>query len=265
MDFFDGLTFSIYGSEPQSDNFVRNEPRYYGIQFNYSGILKLRIDHGKQFEVEGAYVFLTYPGHFFEYGPADKSTRHHNYICTCGSRIQKYIKGGLWNPDISAPLIQIRHPEKFLSNMQEIMTLIQRPGPVSPRAVMMFEDLLLQIIETQEEETRHIPYQAEELKELIRQIYAAPEADWDFVAEAERFHVSPTHFRRIFKEITDLPPQQFLLQIRLSKAAELLKSTSAPVKEIASLAGWENVFYFSRLFRQKYHIPPQRYRKEFQS
>ena len=149
--------------------------------------------------------------------------------------------------------------------MQEIMTLIQRPGPVSPRAVMMFEDLLLQIIETQEEETRHIPYQAEELKELIRQIYAAPEADWDFVAEAERFHVSPTHFRRIFKEITDLPPQQFLLQIRLSKAAELLKSTSAPVKEIASLAGWENVFYFSRLFRQKYHIPPQRYRKEFQS
>jgi transcriptional regulator GlxA family with amidase domain len=143
------------------------------------------------------------------------------------------------------------------------MTLVQRPGPVSPRAVMMFEDLLLQIIEAQEAETRHIPYQSEELKELIRRIYNAPEQDWNFNAEAEKFHISTTHFRRIFKEITDLPPQQFLLQLRLNKAAELLKSTSIPIKEIAALSGWDNVFYFSRLFRQKYHIPPHSYRKEF--
>lgn len=263
MDFFDGLTFSIYGSEAKYDNFIRNVPRYYGIQFNYSGILQLRIDKGKQFEVDGAYVFLTYPGHFFEYGSDGKSTRYHNYICTCGSRIQKYIKGGLWAPDINSPLIPIRHPEKFLNSMMTIMSIVQRPGPVSPRAVMMFEDLLLQIIEAQEAETRHIPYQSEELKELIQRIYNAPEQDWNFNAEAEKFHISTTHFRRIFKEITDLPPQQFLLQLRLNKAAELLKSTSIPIKEIAALSGWDNVFYFSRLFRQKYHIPPHSYRKEF--
>ena len=65
--------------------------------------------------------------------------------------------------------------------------------------------------------------------------------------------------------MTGLPPQQYLLQMRLSKAAELLKSTSSPIKEIAALSGWENVFYFSRLFRQKYYISPLQYRKEFHS
>ena len=49
MEYFDGLTFSMAGSKPQSTEHVHNEPRYYGIQFNYSGRLLLRIDHGTLF------------------------------------------------------------------------------------------------------------------------------------------------------------------------------------------------------------------------
>ena len=47
------------------------------------------------------------------------------------------------------------------------------------------------------------------------------------------------------------------------KAAKLLKSTSSPIKEVAALSGWENMFYFSRLFRRKYYLSPLQYRKEF--
>lgn len=265
MDYFDGLTFSMSGSNPQSTELVHNEPRYYGLQFNYSGPLFLRIDHGTLFEVNGPYVFLTYPGRFFEYGPPDGSARHHNYICTCGLRIQRYMEGGLWVSDPASPLVAVPHPEKFLHTMLEIMTLIRQPGPASPRAVLLFEDLLLRIREAEKAESRHVPYQSEQLKTLIRRIGASPEKDWDFEAEADNFHVTTTHFRRLFKEMTGLPPQQYLLQMRLSKAAELLKSTSSPIKEIAALSGWENVFYFSRLFRQKYYISPLQYRKEFHS
>lgn len=265
MNYFDGLTFSMFGSAPESREIVQNEPRYYGIQFNYRGSLMLQIDQGKTFEVNGAYAFLTNPGYFFHYKPAGGQTRHHNYICTYGERIRQYIAGGLWEFDPAAPLVQIMHPEKFLRTMQEIMTLAGKPGAADPRAVLMFEDLLLQIQESRKHENLHIPHQAKELKALIQRISAAPEYAWDFEAEARKCCVTLTHFRRIFKEITDLSPQQFLLQMRLNKAAELLKSTSAPIKEIAALSGWENVFYFSRLFRQKYHISPLQYRKEFHS
>ena len=262
MDFFGGLTFSMAGSAPQSMEQVHNEPSYYGIQFNYSGTLRLRIDSGRQFEVSGPHVFLTYPGHYFEYGPAG-SPRHHNFICACGPRIQRYIDGGLWIIDPAAPPIPVPHAEKFLHSMLELMTLIRVPGLTAPRAVLLFEDLLLQIREAATVEQKHLPYQAEQLNVLVQKISSAPERDWDFGNEAEKLHVTETHFRRIFKEITGLPPQQFLLQNRLNKAAELLKSTRKPVKEIAALSGWDNVFYFSRLFRQKYYLSPVQYRREF--
>lgn len=81
--------------------------------------------------------------------------------------------------------------------------------------------------------------------------------------KAEKCHITPTHFRRLFKELAGLPPQQFLIQSRLHKAAALLLSTGDTVKEIAHQTGWDNVFYFSRLFHQKYQVSPQQYRKEF--
>jgi len=244
---------------------VHNEPRYFGVQFNYSGPLFLQIDHGPRFEIDGPYVFLTYPGSFFEYGTPDGAVRHHNFICCCGPRIQRYRKGGLWMANPTAPLIALPHPKKFLQTMLEIMTLVRQPGPPVPRAVLMFEDLLLQIHEAKKAENRHVPYQAERLKMLIQRIGDAPEKNWDFEVEAANFHVTSTHFRRIFKEITGLPPQQYLLQLRMNLAAELLKSSTAPIKEITALCGCRNVFYFSRLFHQKFFISPLQYRKEFNS
>jgi len=264
MDFFDGLTFSTSGSEPESVEYIHHEPRYYGIQFNYSGTLQLRIDSGQQFEVSGPHVFLTYPGHYFEYGSSG-SPRYHNYICTYGPRIQRYIDGGLWIIDPGAPLIPVPHAEKFLRTMLELMTLIRVPGLTAPRAVLLFEDLLLRIREATIMEQKHLPHQAEQLNVLVQKISSAPERNWDFGNEADKLHVSHAHFRRIFKEITGLPPQQFLLHNRLNKAAELLKLTRKSVKEIAALSGWTNVYYFSRLFRQKYYISPIQYRREFHS
>lgn len=265
MDFFDGLIFSMFDSVPESTEQARNKPRYYGIQFNFAGTLHLRIDHGERHTVNGPYVFFTIPGHFYEYGPPEGETRYHNYICTFGPRIHRYMEGGLLDPSPESPLIRIPHPEKFLHTMQEIMALNRRPGPASPRAVWLFEDLLLQVKEAEKQEKRHTPYQAASLEMLVKRIVAAPELDWDFALEAEKLHVTDTHFRRIFKEITNLPPRQFLLQSRLHKAAGLLKNTQKPIKEIAALSGWENVFYFSRLFRKRYLISPLQYRKEFHS
>ena len=62
-----------------------------------------------------------------------------------------------------------------------------------------------------------------------------------------------------------MPPQQFLIQNRLRKAAQELIHTQEPVKTIAANAGFDNPFYFSRLFRQKYQASPIQYRREFTS
>jgi transcriptional regulator GlxA family with amidase domain len=67
-------------------------------------------------------------------------------------------------------------------------------------------------------------------------------------------------FRRMFREYTGLPPAQYVLQLRLNKACELLRSTSVPIGVIGHTVGFESAYYFARIFREKMGRTPRDYR-----
>ena len=161
------------------------------------------------------------------------------------------------------PLIPVRNPDQFLHTMHEIMALTSRVGPVPPRAVLLYEDLLLQLRESEESALKLSPYQLPYLETLIDEIRANPERDWNFEAEARNCHVTLTHFRRLFRAAAGLPPSQFLIRSRLRKAAGLLIRSGESVGDIAMQCGFDNPFYFSRLFKEKYQVSPLDYRREF--
>jgi len=92
---------------------------------------------------------------------------------------------------------------------------------------------------------------------------AVPERAWDLASEAGRLGVSLTHFRRLFRQIAGLSPQQYLIQRRLRLAAERLVETHDLVRQISGQTGFHSEFYFSRLFKQTYCLSPLEYRREF--
>jgi YesN/AraC family two-component response regulator len=65
---------------------------------------------------------------------------------------------------------------------------------------------------------------------------------------------------RVFRSDADLSVADCLTLTRLGKAAELLRSTSLGVGEVARRVGIENESYFYKLFRKRYGVTP----KEFQ-
>ena len=65
---------------------------------------------------------------------------------------------------------------------------------------------------------------------------------------------------RKFTAETGMSISDKLTEIRLEKAKELLISTKLSMYDIASLSGYENEFYFSRIFKQKEKISPKAYR-----
>lgn len=67
----------------------------------------------------------------------------------------------------------------------------------------------------------------------------------------------------IFKRQTGCTIKQFLENIRLQRAAELLKSSSWKIYEISERCGYKNSYYFSRVFKRKYSCTPQEYRRQF--
>ena len=73
---------------------------------------------------------------------------------------------------------------------------------------------------------------------------------------ARELGVSYSWFRHTFAAHTGLSPHQYLLEFRLVRARSLLTETEFSVKEIATQTGFEDEFYFSRLFRQKLNLTP---------
>ncbi|MGV8121512.1 MAG: helix-turn-helix domain-containing protein [Candidatus Xenobiia bacterium LiM19] len=77
---------------------------------------------------------------------------------------------------------------------------------------------------------------------------------------AEIAELSPFHFLRIFKRLFGITPHQYMIKRRLEIAELLLISTDMPITEIVLDLGMESMSYFSRLFRRRNGISPNKYR-----
>ncbi len=77
---------------------------------------------------------------------------------------------------------------------------------------------------------------------------------------AAQANVSPSHFFALFKQMTGRPPMDYFTKLRMSHACRLLDSTSASVKEVAAALGYNDPFYFSRVFKSVLAVAPVHYR-----
>ena len=87
-------------------------------------------------------------------------------------------------------------------------------------------------------------------------------ADISLRALAELCAMSVEHFLRSFRAATGKTPYQYVLELRLAKAALLLKSDPAPVSAIAPECGFRNLSHFSLRFRAHFGTSPSQFRRE---
>jgi transcriptional regulator GlxA family with amidase domain len=86
----------------------------------------------------------------------------------------------------------------------------------------------------------------------------------DYDALAEEVGTSPATFRRRFRQATGTSPHEFLLHCRSAEARRLLGESDLPIKQIATLLGYRDVYFFSRQFRELAGVPPATYRRSRQ-
>jgi AraC-like DNA-binding protein len=75
------------------------------------------------------------------------------------------------------------------------------------------------------------------------------------------FHYNRNYLGRVFKEEVGMSIAQYLMQVRLERARELLSATHLPVIEIAERCGFGGVSYFNRAFKAEEGITPTEYRR----
>jgi YesN/AraC family two-component response regulator len=71
-----------------------------------------------------------------------------------------------------------------------------------------------------------------------------------------------SYLGKIFKSKMNVSPQDFLISFRMNKACELMKITDHAIGEICEMVGYQNMFNFSRVFKQVIGKPPGKWRTE---
>ncbi len=72
--------------------------------------------------------------------------------------------------------------------------------------------------------------------------------------------VSPNYFSRLFKEETGQNFIDYLTQLRIERAKELLRDNSSANKEICYQIGYADPNYFSRIFKRVVGVTPTEYK-----
>jgi AraC-like DNA-binding protein len=265
MNYFEGIDFLGASNIEHHITVHQNQTfnGYYGIQYNHRGDLDFAVGDAPIVSVQGSWAFITYPDEYFYYGPPAEKDRHHTYVCFKGLRVYDYIKSGLITIGGNSPLIKVTHSERFLATMLNLIELLNQAPIRHSRAVLLLEDLLLQLYEQPVESPAISGHLRSAISKLVDDMRTHSHLDWDFKKEAASIGVSYPHFRRIFKQILEVSPGRFIINTRLQCAAESLLRSDDQINVIAERCGFNDGFYFSRLFKKYYHLSPLSYRKEF--
>lgn len=79
---------------------------------------------------------------------------------------------------------------------------------------------------------------------------------------AVQMNISRTKLFSKLKAITGQTPADFIMTIRLKRAAFLLRNNmELNIAEISDMVGFNVPKYFSKCFKERYHVTPQTYRK----
>lgn len=76
---------------------------------------------------------------------------------------------------------------------------------------------------------------------------------------AEKCHISEIHFRNLFKEHYGTTPHQYIIDVRINKAKQLLADGMLKINTISEECGFSNPYHFSRLFKEKTGLTPTEY------
>lgn len=80
---------------------------------------------------------------------------------------------------------------------------------------------------------------------------------------ASDLHFHENYLSRKIKEHMKMSFQEYLLDVRLNEAEQLLKNTDLTIKEVAYEVGYKKPSFFYKIFKERYEKTPQQFRGDY--
>lgn len=214
--------------------------------------------NGEMFYLGKGGVFIYEPGDEHYYRAMTASSTF--WIHFAGTAVRDIfsdmdITAGVYESDVGA------------AATDEFRILVRRNGSTNERKLSLGTLLnLLALISDGVHKSRHSEKRGEvkNIDSILEYMNMNYEKKLTVTTLAEMSGYSVSRFLHLFSDMIGKPPMRYLRDIRLENACELLDTSEYPVSEVASLCGFDDPLYFSRVFACKYGISPSGYRKRTQ-
>ena len=204
-------------------------------------------------------AFLLFPGEWHTYRPDETTGWETYWVGFSGQFIENLF--GEKSSYRKNPVINIGYDEEMVGLYKNILKVSggERPGYQQLLSGMVIH-LLAYLIYREKDKSwkdKEVLNKIDKARLIIREKIDGPISPEKL---AVSLNMSYTWFRRMFRQYTGLAPAQYITQLKIQKAKELLSVTNKPIKEIAIDLGFESIDYFSTLFKRQTGMTPGEFR-----
>ncbi|MBK0347765.1 AraC family transcriptional regulator [Aerococcaceae bacterium zg-ZJ1578] len=219
-------------------------------------------DRNLSYPVNAGEGFLIFPGQKSSYAASLENPWDYMWIEFNGMRAKKIVETIGLSPE--NPIYHPKSKQAEYSIYEKLMNIIQHTKQsefyTMGQLYLFFDELNNN---SNCHQTTHIQSsQALYLKEAVNFITRHYPENISSVTVAESLNISSSYLTRLFKSEYQLTPSHYIQEFRLMKGAELLQKSNLSIAAIAEQIGFSNQFYFSNVFKKKYHCSPSQYRKK---
>jgi AraC-like DNA-binding protein len=209
--------------------------------------------------IEPGHAFLLLPGVWHRYAPEPETGWHEHWIGFDGETARRWLRYRFISA--KSPVIRIYAEDTVLATFSRLMQAVRANRPALQQILAGATDNLMGLFYSaqQAQSAADTPH-PNVIESAITRLQNEFQRDWNMKLFAQELGVSYSWFRHTFTVHTGLSPHQYLLELRLVRARNLLAETELSVKEIARQTGFEDELYFSRLFRQRLNLTPSQWR-----
>lgn len=162
-------------------------------------------------------------------------------------------------------LVHDLDPVEIINNFQVLLgESIQRLPYSQRKCELAFEQMLLHLGREETAVTGMLTAAEREYKmtlsKLRTSIYAEPCELWRVPMMARSVAMSEAWFNRLYKKLYSITPMQDVIKARIACAKNKLVDQNGPLNIIARESGFQNEFYFAKIFKKNTGLTPGAYR-----
>jgi len=158
----------------------------------------------------------------------------------------------------SFPVLQDNNNQSFYRTSQLLYEeFLQKQDGWESNLQHLFDVIITYILRWQQKDFSH-PL-VRKLKHLIYENFSDP--FFHLAGNIDKLPISSDHLRKIFKQETGFTPNKFLIYLRIQEAKKILQTNRISIKNVCYNVGFQDPYYFSRIFFKLNGIRPSKYLK----